>query len=140
MLYGEASFENRAQMGRTSARDFVEAVLLDVHNALRLAANPHVQVIPAAGLLQDAILIDAETTVRKHAGEKVLGKLRKDAEAFNLEMSLGRLHSAWIEPETLLWAGWKALPAAERAAIAVEIVESFVARVENARLHDPRAG
>jgi len=26
MLYDEASFEDRGQMGRTSARDFVEAV------------------------------------------------------------------------------------------------------------------
>ena len=31
MLYDEASWEDRGQMGRTSARDLVEAVLLDVH-------------------------------------------------------------------------------------------------------------
>ncbi|MGZ4778941.1 MAG: hypothetical protein ACXV5L_07070, partial [Thermoanaerobaculia bacterium] len=31
MLYTEASWENRGQMGRTSARDFTEALLLDIH-------------------------------------------------------------------------------------------------------------
>src|SRR4029078_7993337 len=33
LLYDECSWENRAQMSRTSARDFVEAVLLDIHHA-----------------------------------------------------------------------------------------------------------
>jgi hypothetical protein len=68
MLYSEASWENRGQMGRTSSRDFVEALLLDVHNARRLAANPHVEVEGAGALLQDQILIDAEDTVKKHGG------------------------------------------------------------------------
>jgi len=138
MLYGEASWENRAQMGRTSARDFVEAVLLDVHTARRLAANPGVRVIAAGGLLQDQILVDAEATIRKHAGDKILGEMRKKAERDNLAASHGRLKSGWIEPEELLWAAWKALPQPDKAAIAVEIVETFTAYVEGARAYDPR--
>lgn len=138
MLYTEASWENRAQMGRTSARDFVEALLLDVHNARRLARNPRVNVKSAGALLQDQILIDAEATVKKHAGTKALDKLRKAAKKSNEENSRGRLKSDWIEPETLFWSAWKALPANNRAAIATEIVESFVAYVENARAYDPR--
>jgi hypothetical protein len=138
MLYGEASWENRGQMGRTSARDFVEALLLDVHNARRLARNPRVRVKAAGALLQDQILIDAEATVRKHAGEKVLGKLHKAAEKENLESSRERLKSDWIEPETLFWTAWKALPLKNKAAMSAEIVESFVEYVENAREYDPR--
>jgi len=138
MLYTEASWENRGQMGRTSARDFVEALLLDVHNARRLALNPRVKVKAAGALLQDQILIDAEATVRKHAGDKALGKLHKAAKKSNLESSRGRLRSDWIEPETLFWSGWKALPAKDKAAISAEIVESFVSYVENASEYDPR--
>ncbi len=138
MLYSEASWENRGQMGRTSARDFVEALLLDVHNTRRLAANPRLQVKAAGALLQDQILIDAEATVKKHAGEKALGKLHKAAEKENLESSRQRLRSDWIEPETLFWSAWKALPAGEKAAISAEVVESFAAYVENAHEYDPR--
>ncbi|HVT02190.1 MAG TPA: hypothetical protein VHL58_02315 [Thermoanaerobaculia bacterium] len=138
MLYKEASWENRGQMGRTSARDFVEALLLDVHNARRLAQNPQVQVKAAGALLQDQILIDAEATVKKYAGDKALGNLHKTAEKENLESSRGRLRSDWIEPETLFWAAWKALPVQDKGAISAEIVESFAGYVENAREYDPR--
>jgi hypothetical protein len=138
MLYTEASWENRGQMGRTSARDFVEALLLDVHNARRLAGNPRVRVKAAGALLQDRILIDAEATVKKHAGSKALDKLRKAAKKSNEESSRGRLKSDWIEPETLFWSAWKALPVNDRAAISAEIVESFAGYVENARQFDPR--
>ncbi|MDQ6801050.1 MAG: hypothetical protein M3041_09460 [Acidobacteriota bacterium] len=138
MLYGEASWENRGQMGRTSARDFVEALLLDVHNARRLARNPHVRVKAAGALLQDQILIDAEATVKKYAGEKAVSKLHKTAEKENRDGSRERLKSDWIEPETLFWSAWKALPVRNKAAISAEIVESFAAYVENAREYDPR--
>ena len=138
MLYTEASWENRGQMGRTSARDFVEALLLDVHNARRLARNPRIRVKAAGALLQDQILIDAEATVKKHAGSKALDKLRKAAKKSNEESSRGRLKSDWIEPETLFWSAWKALPVNDRAAISAEIVESFAGYVENARQFDPR--
>ena len=138
MLYGEASWENRGQMGRTSARDFVEALLLDVHNARRLADNPHVAVKAAGALLQDQILIDAAATVKKHAGEKALRDLHRAAKKENLESSNGRLKSDWIEPETLFWSAWKALPLKEKAAISAEVVESFAGYVENARQYDPR--
>lgn len=138
MLYDEASWENRGQMGRTSARDFVEALLLDVHNARRLARNPRVRVKAAGALLQDQILIDAEATVKKYAGEKALSKLHKAAEKENLDGSRERLKSDWIEPETLFWSAWKALPVRNKAALAAEIVESFVEYVENASAYDPR--
>ncbi len=136
MLYDEASWENRGQMGRTSARDFVEALLLDVHHARYLQAHPHVRVIPS--LLQDQILGDAEATVKKFAGEKVLGRLRAEARKANLEASRNRLKSDWIEPETLFWAAWRALPAGEKAALAREVVTGFVERVEQAASVDRR--
>ena len=44
LLTEECSWENRGQMSRTSARDFVEALLLDVHHAQYLQAHPHVSV------------------------------------------------------------------------------------------------
>ncbi|MEO8036274.1 MAG: hypothetical protein ABI837_17695 [Acidobacteriota bacterium] len=138
MLYTEASWENRGQMGRTSARDFVEALLLDVHNARRLAANPRVQVKAPGALLQDQILLDAEATLKKHGGEKLLARLHKAARKDNLESSRERLRSDWIEPETLFFAAWKVLPAKEKAALSAEIVESFAAYVEDARPYDPR--
>ena len=138
MLYSEASWENRGQMGRTSARDFVEALLLDVHNARRLASNPGIRVKAAGTLLQDQILIDAEATIRKHAGEKVLGRLRKAAQKSNEESSRGRLKSDWIEPETLFWAAWKGLPGNEKSAMAVEVIESFAGYVLDASQYDPR--
>ena len=136
MLYGEASWENRAQMGRTSARDFVEAILLDVHNAMWLQANPRVQV--TGSLLQDQLLGDAEETVRRHGGPTALAKLHRRAAADNLDASRGRLRSDWIEPEVLLWAAWKVLPAGERGAIAREVVGAFVERVARAAAFDPR--
>lgn len=125
-------------MGRTSARDFAEALLLDVHNARRLADNPGVRVKAAGALLQDAILIDAEATVKRHGGEKALRRLHKAAEKENLESSRRRLRSDRIEPEALFWAAWKVLPAKQKAAMAAEIVESFGDYVEDARQYDPR--
>ena len=64
--------------------------------------------------------------------------MRKAAEKSNEESSRGRLRSDWIEPETLFWVAWKALPVNDKAAIAAEIVESFAGYVENARQYDPR--
>ncbi|MBI3270941.1 MAG: hypothetical protein HYZ53_18205 [Planctomycetes bacterium] len=136
MLTNEASWEDRAQMGRTSARDFVEALLLDAHHARWLVAHPHVQV--KASLLQDQLHGDAEDTVRRHAGEAALGRLRAEARKANLESSQGRIKSDWVEPETLFWEAWRALPAGERAAIAREAVAGFVERVEQAASADPR--
>lgn len=138
MLYDEASWENRGQMGRTSARDYAEAILLDIHASRRLAANPRVKVIPAGGLLQDQLLIGAEATIRKHAGAGLLEKLHRKAEKNNLEASRQRLRSDWIEPEDLFWSAWKSLPAGEKSALAAEVVETFVGYVENARAFDPR--
>jgi len=68
----------------------------------------------------------------------VLDKLRKAAEKNNEEASRGRLKSDWIEPETLFWSAWKALPPAHKSAIAVEVIESFAAYVEDAHEFDPR--
>jgi len=138
MLYDEASWENRGQMGRTSARDYAEAILLDIHATRRLAAGSRVRVIPAGGLLQDQLHSGAAATIKKHAGAAVMDKLHRKAEKANLEASHERLKSDWIEPEELFWTAWKALPAGEKTAIAVEIVETFVGYVENARAFDPR--
>ena len=44
----------------------------------------------------------------------------------------------WIEPETLFWASWHALPAGEQAAIAREVITGFVQWVEEAATKDPR--
>jgi len=140
MLTEEASWEDRGQMGRTSARDFVEAMLLDVHAAQYLAQPGHGQVKVKASLLQDQLLGDAEKTIERHAGAEVLAKLRAEARASNLEMSSGRFKTEFIEPETLLWEAWKVLPPGERAAIAREIVGGFVERVEQAASVDPRRG
>jgi hypothetical protein len=136
MLTEEASWENRAQMGRTSARDFVEALLLDVHRARWLQAHPRMAL--RTSILQDQLLGDGEETVRKHAGPGALDKLRRAARVTNREDSSGRIKDDWIEPETLLWAAWRALPAGEKAAIAREIVTGFVERVEEAAAFDPR--
>ena len=136
MLAGDASWEYRAQMGRTSARDFVEALLLDVHRARWLQAHPRVAVRPS--ILQDQLLADGEATVRKHAGPRALDKLKRAARVFNREESSGRIKDDWIEPETLLWAAWRALPKGEKAAVAREIVTGFVERVEQAAEFDPR--
>jgi hypothetical protein len=136
MLTERASWEDRAQMGRTSARDFVEALLLDVHHARYLQAHPHVVFRPS--ILQDQLLSDGAGTVRKHAGPRALAKLQREARVWNREASSGRIKDDWIEPETLLWAAWRALPAEEKAAIAREIVNGFVERVEQAASSDPR--
>jgi hypothetical protein len=136
MLAEEASWENRGQMGRTSARDFVEALLLDVHRARWLQAHPHVAV--KASILQDQLLEGGEDTVKKRAGPRALAKLHRAARAWNREESSGRIKDDWIEPETLLWAAWRALPKGEKAAVAREIVTAFVERVEQAATVDPR--
>ncbi|HXI14318.1 MAG TPA: hypothetical protein VNM92_17000 [Thermoanaerobaculia bacterium] len=138
MLYAEASWENRGQMGRTSARDYVEAILLDIHATRRLAANPRVRTIGAGGLLQDQMLLGAEATIKKYGGTAALDKLRRKAVRSNLDSSNNRLRSDWIEPEELFWTAWKALPAAEKSAISAEVVQSFVAYVEDASAFDPR--
>ena len=138
MLYGEASFENRGQMGRTSARDYAEAILLDLHATQRLAANPRVRLISAGGLLQDQLLAGAATTIRKHARAGTMGRLHRAARQSNLADSHGRLNSDWIEPEDLFWIAWNALPPSDKTALAVEVVGTFVEYVENARTFDPR--
>lgn len=136
LLYEECSWEDRAQHGRSSARDYVEALLLDVHHAMYLSAHPHVSVQDS--LLQDQILSDAEKTIAKHGPPKLLADLHREARASNLECSRGRLKSDWVEPETLLWAAWKVLPLKEKGAIAGEIVVGFLERVEQAASADPR--
>jgi hypothetical protein len=138
LLYDECSWENRAQMSRTSARDFVEAVLLDVHHALHLQRHPHVKVVPS--LLQDQLLMDGEETLRRYGTAEKLAKLREDARAYNLELSKERVKSDWIEPETLLREAWGVLPSREKAAIACEIVAGFLERVQQASAADPRPG
>jgi hypothetical protein len=135
-LYDEASWEDRAQMSRTSARDLVEALLLDVHAARWLAAHPGVKVKEA--LAQDALLLDGEQTVARHGGKDALAALRREARAANLEASDGRIKADWIEPETLFWAAWRVLPDKERARVAHEAVLGFVERVEEAATVDPR--
>jgi hypothetical protein len=136
MLTERASWENRAQMGRTSARDYVEALLLDVHHARYLQAHPHVTV--QSSILQDQLLADGEETVRKHAAPRAMALLHREARLWNREASQGRIKDDRIEPETLLWAAWRVLPKGEKAAIAREIVTGFVERVEQAAAHDPR--
>ncbi len=135
MLYDEASWEDRGQMGRTSARDFTEALLLDVHYAQWLKAHPRVRVIDS--LAQDQILGGAVETLRRYAPAR-LDELRREAERENLEASRGRVRSDWIEPETLLWESWKVLPAGEKVGIAREVVGGFVERVMAAASVDPR--
>lgn len=135
-LYDEASWEIRGQMARTSADDFVEAVLLDVHHAAWLASRPHVSV--RASILQDQLHGDAVHVLRQRDSKR-LGKLRRAARKANIEASGGAFRSDWIEPEALFWAAWKVLDETERAAIASEAISGFVERVENAAMHDPRA-
>jgi hypothetical protein len=136
MLTTEASWENRAQMSRTSARDFVEALLLDVHHAQYLQQHPHVSV--TRSLAQDQILGDAEDTLKRHGGSEMLERLHGEARKVNLEDSRGRMNTDWIEPETLLWAAWHALPAGEKGKIAHEAVSHFVDYVQQATSVDPR--
>jgi hypothetical protein len=135
-LTDEAGWETRASMSRTSARDFVEGVLVDVHYARWLQDNPHVKVVDE--LEQDALLRDGEATVKKYGGEAQLRALRAAARAENLDNSNGKIKSDWIEPETLFWAAWKVLPDARKATIAREVVTAFVERVEKAASKDPR--
>jgi hypothetical protein len=136
LLYEECSWENRGQMARTSARDFVEAVLLHTHHASYLKKHPHVKVIPS--LLQDQLMMDGEKTLGRYA-PAVLTRLHKEARADNLESSNGRIKSNWIEPETLIWEVWHALPGTERAVIAREAVAGFLEHVEQAASVDPRS-
>ncbi len=136
LLTTEASWENRGQMSRTSARDFVEALLLDVHHAQYLQAHPHVAVKDS--LLQDQILGDAEETLKRHGGATTLARLHREARELNLEASRGRMNTDWIEPETLFWAAWRVLPAGEKAALAREAIGGFLERVEQAAAMDPR--
>jgi hypothetical protein len=136
MLTTEASWENRAQMSRTSARDYVEAQLLYVHHLRHLQSNPHVKV--SDSLLQDQILGDAEETLRRNSGEGTLDELRRAARKINLDLSRGRMNTDWIEPETLFWASWRALPAGEKAALAREVIGNFLAYVQEAAAMDPR--
>ena len=135
MLYDEASWENRGQMARTSAADFVEAVLLDVHHAKYLTEHPHVRV--RSSLAQDQLMAHGVETLERRA-PKVLARLRREARRSNLEASRGRMKTDWIEPETLFWSAWKALPRGEQAAIAREAIEGFLERVHRAASHDPR--
>jgi hypothetical protein len=136
LLTEECSWENRGQMSRTSARDFVEALLLDVHHAQYLQAHPHVYVKDS--LHQDQLLSDAEAVIRRHGAAATLASLHQEARRLNLKASRGRIKSDWIEPETLFWAAWKVLPADEKVAIAREAVAGFVERVEQAATMDPR--
>ena len=135
MLYSRAVWENRGQMSRASAEDFVEAVLLDVHSAMYLEEHPHVQV--TRSLLQDQLMADAEEVLQRIAPDE-LGKLRREAAQFNLKESKGRIVSELVEPETLFWSVWEHLPSGEKAAIAREAVAGFIERVESAASKDPR--
>lgn len=136
LLATEASWENRGQMSRTSARDFVEALLLDVHHAMYLQAHPNVAV--RGSLFQDQILGDAEETLVRHGGSATLDRLRGEARTLNLGASRGRLKTDWIEPETLFWAAWRVLPAGEKTALAREAVGGFLECVAEAASMDTR--
>ncbi len=138
MLYDEASFEDRGQMGRTSARDFVESVLLDVHHCRHLQTHPRVRIKDS--ILLDMLLMDGEKTLAKYGGPKVLDRLRRQARKLNLESGHNRILSDFIEPETLLWEAWKVLPRVQKAAIAHDVVFGFIERVQQASAHDPRPG
>ncbi len=135
LLYNEASWEMRAQMSKTSARDLVEAVLLEMHHARWLAKHPRVALKGA--LAQDQLLMDGEATLEGRA-PKVLAKLRKAARAANLAASRGRVNSDRIEPEAVFWPAWQALKPREQAEIAREAVSGFVERVQRAAEQDPR--
>jgi hypothetical protein len=138
MLTTESSWENRAQMARTSARDYVEALLLDVHHAQYLQKHPHVAVTDS--LHQDQILGDAEHTLKRCGATTTLARLRRRARKLNAEASGGRIQSDWIEPEALFWAAWRALPAGEKKAIAREAIGGFLEHVKQAATMDPRSG
>ncbi len=136
MLADEASIEYRRHTSRVDARDYVEALLFEVHHAMYLARHPHVRVV--GSLLQDQLHGGAEETIRRHAGAAALARLHKKARADNLVVSKGRLHSDYVEPETLFFEAFRALPEKERGAIAREAVGGFVQMVEEAASVDPR--
>jgi hypothetical protein len=136
LLTMEASWENRAQMSRTSARDFVEALLLDVQHAQYLQAHPRVAIKDS--LLQDQILGDAEETLKRHGTPATLARLHREARKLNLQASRGRMKTDWIEPETLFWAAWRVLPPGAKADLAREAIGGFLERVEQAAAMDPR--
>jgi hypothetical protein len=136
MLTREASWEYRAQSARASARDYAEALLLELNHAQYLQRHPHVRRRPS--LHQDKILGDAEDTLRRLKKDALLVRLHRAARAKNLEDSRGRMKTDWIEPETLFWAAWHALPGGEKAEIAGEAIAGFVERVHNAAAADPR--
>jgi hypothetical protein len=136
MLATEASVEFRRHASRLDARDSAEALLFEVHHAMYLARHPHVRVPPS--LLQDQLHAGAEETIRAHAGAAALRRLKRKARALNLEVSGGRLHSDYVEPETLFFEAFRALPPGARGAIAREVVTSFVEMVQQAASVDPR--
>ncbi len=135
MLFPGASYELRAQMSKQGARDTVDAVLLEVHHWRWLRQNPKVAV--RRTLLQDQLLKDAEHTLHTRA-PAVLSALKKKARVENRDGSMGRVRSAFVEPETLFWAAWHALDDGGRAGIAREAVLGFIERVGNAASVDPR--
>lgn len=135
MLYDEASWEQRAQMSKTSAVDMTEAILLEAHHAKWLADHPHVTI--RTSIAQDALLGDAERTLER-AAPKRLAKLRSAARKLNLEGSRERVKSERVEPETLFWAAWHAMRPGEQAEIAREALLGFVEHVTNAAACDPR--
>lgn len=136
LLGNEASWENRGQMSRTSARDFVEALLLDVHHAQYLSAHPHVTI--RQSLLQDQLLGDAEATLQRHGARATLDRLKREARTNNLDVSQGRIKSDWIEPETIFWEAWKVMPGGEKADLAREVIGGFLERVQQAASMDTR--
>lgn len=135
-LYHEASWENRAQTSRTSARDFVEAILLDIHRAKYLQEHPVVS--PRQTLLQDQLFSDAQETLLALGGAERLDELRQQARELNADESRGRIRSDFIEPETLFWEAYYRLPEAELCQIAREAISGFVHRVTESAQHDPR--
>jgi hypothetical protein len=137
LLATEASWENRAQMCRTSARDFVEALLLDVHHAQYLIAHPHVTI--ASSLHQDQLHGGSQATLQRFGGSAILDELHEQARVASAEASNGRIQSDRIEPEPLFWAAWHVLPPSEKYAIAREAIGGFVERVQQAASIDPRS-
>lgn len=136
LLSEQAAWTYRAAGGRSSAQDFVESILLQVHRAQYL--QRHACVGPRASLLQDQLLADAEESLLRHGGSARLGQLQELARARNLRDSRGRIKSDFIEPETLFWEAWQILPKGERGAIAREVVRSFREYVSEAASCDPR--
>lgn len=138
MLYDEASFEVRAQYGCTSARDFVESVLLEVHRAQYLQRHP--QIKPRLRLLHDQLQADAEDTLLRLGTHERLHTLRSEAYEHNRDESGGRIQSDFIEPETLFWEVFRRLPLREQALIAREALGGLVERVTQAATLDARRG